>query len=190
MEADKGQNKGTETDNPFEETEDEQSTKILGREELKAKYTGKQLAKLVEGKTPLKLSTLERMSKDDLIDILLDIDTKKKTNNARASRSNGETDDILNFGLSTLQTIKMTRENDPTASLNEIALNMFRSSAVNKIDQARQNDAINNDKIQNLVFYISGGAILIDALIGFKNVPSLFQKLKGKFRKHGKSDTK
>lgn len=190
MEADKGQNKGAEFDNPFEETEEENQNANLGREELKAKYTGKQLAKLAEGKTPLKLSTLERMSKDDLIDIYLDIDTKKKSNNARASRSNGETDDILNFGISTLQSIKMAREGDPTANINQIALNMFKSSAVNKIDQARQNDAINNDKIQNVVFWLSGGALLVDALIGFKNVPSFYEKIKGKFKKNGKSDTK
>lgn len=191
METDNGQYKGTETDNPFEdEAEKTEANKSLGREELKAKYTGKQLADLVVGKTPLKLSTLQRMSKDDLIDIYLDIDTKKKSNNARASRSTGETEDILNFGLATLQSIKQARENDPTANINQIALNMFKSSAVKKIDDARQSEAISNDTLQNVIFYLAGGALVVDAVVGFKNVPSLFGKLKDKVKRKSANDTK
>jgi hypothetical protein len=185
MGTDNGTFKGNETElenNPFQD--DGKETK-LSRNELE-NYTIKQLVPLAKGKTHLKETTLSRLSKNELIDIILDIKDEPKSK-ARATRSESESDQIINFALDVLNGIKQSRNGN---EINPLAKEMFKKSAVNKVDEARADGVIDNNKFNNVIMYASAGALIVDSLIGFENIPSFFEKMRNKFSKKKSDDTK
>jgi len=185
MATDKGTFNGVEAEqNPFNEETSGNDTKLT-RAELE-NYTIKNLVPLAKGKTHLKETTLSRLSKAELIDIILDIKEQEPKSKARATRTQSESDNILDFALDTLQAIKIARNGN---EINPIAKDMFKKSAVQKVDEARADGTINNDKINTGIMIVSGVAIAIDSIIGFENVPTLWEKMKNKFSKK-KDDTK
>lgn len=181
MEENSGKTKGIEEENPF----DEEGECKLSRDEL-MKMTAKELAPLAKPKSSLTIKTLERRPKPFLCDIILDIHKEEDKPKARASQSTSESEDMISFALQTLEAMKQNRENQE-ATLHPIAKELFKSSAVNKVDEARADGSINTDKMNTAIFALSGTALVIDGLIGFDNVPKLFNKMKTKFKK---DDTK
>ncbi len=188
MDKDKGMDKGMEEQSPFDETETEQPK--LNRDILMDK-TGKDLAQMVfdKGLSKFKLSTLERISKPELCDMLLDIKKPDDKPKSRASNSTSKSDNMLDFALSTLQGIKQARTSQE-ATINPIALNMFKDSAINKIDEARADGKLNNDTMQNVIFTLSGAVIVFDTVIGFENAPKIWDKIKLKLFKKKDNGTK
>jgi hypothetical protein len=183
MNQDKGLDNNVEMEeNPFHKEEVENK---LTREEL-MKKTGKELAQMAQPKSRFKIKTLERLPKAELCDIILDITVDEKPK-ARASRTESESDNIINFAIDTLEAIKKSRGAN---GINPIAKEIFKSSAVNKVDEARADGNLSSEKFNNTLLVLSGVAITIDSIIGFENVPTLFQRLKAKLSKSKKDDTK
>ncbi len=177
-------NKSTDIKNPFE---DEKQDKKYNRNEL-MKLTGRELAKLAKPFSKFQITTLFGMSKSDLCDIILGLkkeDDKKPK--ARFTATKSESENIIDIALNTLLTIKKAREGE-NADINPIAHELFKSSAVSKVDQARASDTLSNDKINTAIFAISSAAILVDTLIGFDKVPGLFKKIRDKVKKKKVTD--
>ena len=170
--------KTNEIEDPFHE---EKSEKKYNRSEL-MKLTGRELAKLANPLSKFQLSTLYGMSKKDLCDIILGIkkeDDKKPK--ARFTSVKSDSENVIEIALNSLLAIKKARDGE-SAIINPIAHELFKSTAVSKVDKARANDNLNNDKISNIIFAISSAAILVDTLIGFNNIPILFRKIRDKFK--------
>ncbi len=177
-------NKSADIKNPFE---DEKQDKKYNRSEL-MKLTGRELAKLAKPFSKFQITTLSGMSKPDLCDIILGLkkeDDKKPK--ARFTATKSESENIIDLTLNTLLTIKKARDGD-NATINPIAHELFKSSAVSKVDKARASDTLNNDKINTAIFAISSAAILVDTLIGFDKVPGLFKKIRDKVKKKKSTD--
>lgn len=170
-----------EDGSPFKDMQTDKE--VISRVEL-MKLTAKELAKKAEPKSTLRLSTLEKLAKADLCDIILDIKKADDKPKARAERTQSESDNIINFALDILQNIKISREGQES-KINQIAKDIFKSSAISKVDEARAEGTLNNDTFNNLLMFGSGIAIVIDSVVGFNNIPTLFQKLKAKVK--GKS---
>lgn len=170
---------------PFEKEEVKVDGKLT-REQYKEKYTVAQLAKIAE---PMQkryaFSSLKGKSKDFLIDIILGIKKDEEINvhapKASHRGTSNESQDIVTMGLGVLQAFKQQREGEQ-ALLNPIAQELFISSAVAKVDEARAEGALKTDKFQTALLALSGTALVIDGVIGFENVPTIFSKLKTKLR--------
>ncbi len=183
-EIDKGNENGAEMEVPTFVNE-ASSDSSLTRADLEKK-TGKQLAKLahpLQKGNKVSLKTLEGKSKTYLIDIILGIEEEKEqTSKGRAPQNQSESADILDVALNVLHGIKMQREGEK-ASLNPIAAELFKNSAVNEVDKARAEGTLQTDKFNTLILCASGTALVVDGVIGFKNIPTLFNKLKSKLTK-------
>jgi hypothetical protein len=171
--------------NPFIEINGEKLT----RKELE-KIPNKDLAKMVKDRALSRFneSTLSRKSKTYNIDLLLGVRDEEEKPQARATQTQSESDMMIEFALNTLQGIKQSRESQESV-LNPIAKELFKSSAVAKVDEARANESFSTDKFNNILMYGAGAFLLIDSLVGIKNIPSVFSKLKNKMAKK-KNDTK
>ena len=167
--------------NPFEDEKVKENS--LNRVEL-MKLSGKELAKLAKPKSKLMYITLQKKSKSFLCDIILGIEKEDDKPKARATQNTSESDDILTFGINILESFKKARGE---AELNPIAKEMFKQSAVSKVDEARADGSINSQKFNNVILALSATALVVDGVIGFKNVPGVFSKLKSKFKRN---DTK
>lgn len=184
---DKGANSGME--NGFH---NEEETDVLNRNEL-MQLTGKQLAKKAAPYSTLKLITLEKKSKAELCDIILNKTDKKADEEkpaGRAARTSSETEQFIETALHMLSAIKQQRDGEP---LNAMATDVFKKQAVAYTDEKISNDEININKASTALFAISATAIVFDGVIGFKNAPTLFSKIKNKFFNRGKkqaNDTK
>lgn len=179
---------GAENEFPFEPKE-EQNKQSLTRDEL-LKKTGKQLAALAEPKSTFSLNTLKGFAKNRLVDIILGIEEEKAktTQEGRAPQGTNESEDIVSMGLSVLQAFKQQREGEQ-ALLNPIAQELFINSAVNSVDKARADGVLKTDKFNTTLLALSGSALVIDGVIGFENIPTLFSKVKAKFSKKTQEQT-
>ena len=164
----------------------EQETEVLNRNEL-MKLTGKELAKMAQPYSTLRLVSLERMSKAKLCDIILNKTDKKKEDdekpNARAARSTSETEQFIDTALTMLDMLKRNRDHEP---LNPVAKDIFKKQAVVYADEKIKNNELDVDKANTALFTLAGAAILYDGIIGFKNTPTLLNKIKNKFFNKGK----
>ncbi len=169
--------------------EAEENTSALNRNEL-MKLTGKELAKMAQPYSTLNLTSLQRMSKAKLCDIILNKTDKKRDQeekpHARTERTQSETEQFIETALVMLDVLKQNRDSEP---LNATAKEIFKKQAVVYADEKIKNNEMNVDKANTALFFISGAAILYDGVIGFKNTPALFNKIKKKyFNKSKKSD--
>lgn len=179
---------GNENDFPFEEKEEIKESKYT-RAELE-KLSNKDLAKIAE---PLQnrysFSSLKGRSKAYLIDIILGIKDEEEISinpsTAKAPHTTNESAELISFGLNVLNSFKQQRDGQ-NAELNPIAKELFKNSAVNSVDKARADGIIKTDKFNTLIMGLSGTALIIDGVIGFNNIPTLFQKLKNRINSKSK----
>ena len=179
---------GSENDFPFEEKEEIKESKYT-RSELE-KLSNKDLAKIAE---PLQnrysFSSLKGRSKAYLIDIILGIKDEEEISinpsTAKAPHTTNESAELISFGLNVLNSFKQQRDGQ-NAELNPIAKELFKNSAVNSVDKARADGIIKTDKFNTLIMGLSGTALIIDGVIGFNNIPTLFQKLKNRINSKSK----
>lgn len=168
--------------------ETEENSSALNRNEM-MKLTGKQLAKMAQPYSTLQLTSLERMSKAKLCDIILNKTDKKKDDeekpHARTARSESQTEQFINTALMLLDSFKTNRDGEP---LNATAKEVFKKQAIVYADEKVQAGEMNLDKSNNTLLYLSAGALLFDGLVGFKNSPALLAKIKNKFFKKKKAD--
>lgn len=155
------------------------------RAELELK-TGKELAKMAEPlQNKYSYSTLKGKSKPYLIDIILGITKEEDLQEqpkGRAPQSTNQSEEILNITLGLFQGFKQQREGED-AQLNPIATQMFKDSAITQVDKAQADGVLKFDKFNTAILGLSATALIIDGVIGFKNVPGLFSKLKSKLGK-------
>ncbi len=185
MQDNKQDNKLNNIEDPFEKN----SEKKYNRTEL-MKLTGKELAKIAEPFSKFKHTTLSGMGKPALCDIILGLkkDEDKKPR-ARSTSSKSESEAMIDLALETLLKIKKGREGDQ-AVINPIAHELFKTTAVSKVDNARTNNSLSNEKFNTAIFVASSAAVLVDTLIGFDKVPSLFKKIQNKIKKKNEADSK
>ncbi len=185
MQDNKQDNKLNNIEDPFEKN----SEKKYNRTEL-MKLTGKELAKIAEPFSKFKHTTLSGMGKPALCDIILGLkkDEDKKPK-ARSTLSKSESEAMIDLALETLLKIKKGREGDQ-AVINPIAHELFKTTAVSKVDNARTNNSLSNEKFNTAIFVASSAAVLVDTLIGFDKVPSLFKKIQNKIKKKNEADSK
>jgi len=159
----------------------------LNRNEL-MKLSGKELAKMAQPYSTKTLKSLEKTAKATLCDLIMAKSDKKPKDDkphARTAQTKSETENFISMSISMLDAMKRSRDDEP---LNTMVSDIFTKQAVAYADNKVANDEINIDKANTALFALAGGALLFDGLIGFKNAPTLFQKIKNKFFK--KADKK
>ena len=163
-----------------------EESEALNRNEL-MKLTGKELAKMAQPYSTLQLTSLERMAKAKLCDIILNKSDGKKEDepHARAARTESQTEQFINTALMLLDSFKTNRDGEP---LNATAKEVFKKQAVVYADEKVKAGEIDLDKSNNTLLYLSAGALLFDGLVGFKNSPALLAKIKNKFFSKKKAD--
>jgi hypothetical protein len=145
------------------------------------KLTGKELAKMAQPYSTKTLAVLEKTAKAKLCDLILAKEEKKpkeEKTHARAGRTTSETEQFIQTAVSLLDVMKRSRDEEP---LNAMAKDIFTKQAVVYADAKVAADEMNVDKANTALFAISASALLFDGLIGFKNAPTLFSKVKNKF---------
>ncbi|WP_345984313.1 hypothetical protein WCX49_06660 [Sulfurimonas sp. HSL-1656] len=156
----------------------EQHTSAFNRAELMEK-TGAELAQLAAPYSDKKLSTLERMSKAKLCDIIMKGGEEKGDDapKARAARTESETEQIINMGLTVLEAFKQNRDGKP---LNPLAREMFQKQAIIALDEQVQQDRVNLNTASKVMLFGAGAVVVIDGIFGLENSPALLSKLKNK----------
>lgn len=183
--TDSGVGTGTENEveNYFHEDTDADNGSALNRAEL-MKLTGRQLAPLAQPYSDKSLKTLEKTAKPTLCDLILNKGDKKaqdeKEPTARTGTAKSETETLIATAINMLEMIKRSRDDEP---LNPIAKDICTKQLIVYADEKVKSDEMNVDKANNLFLVLSTGALLYDGIIGFKNTPALFSKLKNKFFK-------
>jgi len=160
----------------------------LNRNEL-MELTGKQLAKMAQPYSTLQLNSLERMAKAKLCDIILNKTDKKKDDDkphARTARTESQSEQFISTALLMLDGFKTNRDGEP---LNATAKEIFKKQAIVYADEKVNSGEMDINKSSNALLFLSAGVLIFDGLIGFKNAPSLFQKVKNRFTKK-KDDSK
>jgi len=160
---------GTEIAYPFDE-ETEQKTDTTNRAELMQK-TGKELAKLAKPFTSLSETTLSKLSKAELCDIIISKgkERKEKPKNKDSSTA------IIDTFLGIIESIKTNRDKEP---LNTTAKQIFSSNAVAVVDRQIQEEKITSGGLNTTILILSGSFLLIDGVIGIKNIPGIYKKIK------------
>ena len=176
------------TQNEFPFVEDEaQKIEKPTRLELE-KLSNSKLAKMAEPmQKRYSFSSLKGRSKNYLIDIILGVKDESEigingnsiSNGAKAPQAKSESEELINYGLTLLNAIKQHREGQ-NAELNPIAKEMFKNSAIVEVDKARADGTIKTDKFNSLMLGLSGAFLVVDGVVGIKNIPTLFKKLKDK----------
>ena len=162
---------GTEIASPFiEEVEEKGATKK--RAELMQK-TGKELAKMAKPFTSLSETTLSKLSKAELCDIIISKgkDRKEKPKNKDSSTA------IVDTFLGIVESIKVNRDKEP---LNNTAKQIFSSNAVAVVDKQIQEEKITSGGLNTAILLLSGSFLLIDGIIGIKNIPAIYKRIKDK----------
>jgi len=179
-----GMDNAEEMETPFNEKMEDES-RAINRTELMQK-TAKELSILAMPYVALKESTLQKMAKSDLCDIILSKgqSKEKKESTARASRTQSDSEAIISTLLMMVESFKVKRENEP---LNAAAKEIFKNNAINIVDKKVDDETVSSHGVNTAVTVLTAGFLLVDGLIGLKNVPSFFSKIKSKFKKH---DTK
>lgn len=189
--TDKGAGKGApeEMENLLNEQE-AKSSNALNRNEL-MNLTGKELAKMAAPYSTLQLNSLERKSKPFLCDIILNKGESKSEDEeksyARTARSKSETEMFIDMTVNVLDNLKRSRDEEP---LNAMAKDVFTKQAVVYADEKVQSGEMNIDKANTAIFVISAAVLIYDGVVGFKNTPALFQKVKRKFFTKPKNEAK
>ncbi len=185
MQDNKQDNKLNNIEDPFEKN----SEKKYNRTEL-MKLTGKELAKIAEPFSKFKHTTLSGMGKPALCDIILGLKKEdEKKPKARSTSSKSESEVMIDLALDTLLKIKKVREGDQ-AVINPIAHELFKTTAVSKVDNMRANNSLSNDKFNTAIFIASSAAIFVDTIVGFDKVPGLFKKIQNRIKKKNEADSK
>ncbi len=158
---------------------EEMEHETLNRNEL-MELTAKQLAKMAQPYSTLQLNSLERMAKAKLCDIILKKSDKKKEDepHARTARTESQTEQFISTALLMLDGFKTNRDGEP---LNATAKEIFKKQAVVYADEKVSSGEMDINKSSNALLFLSAGVLVFDGLIGFKNAPGLFQKMKSKF---------
>lgn len=156
-----------------------QEQSSYNRAELMEK-TGAELAEMAAPYSTKKLSTLERMAKKDLCDIIMRGGEKKTEEGpkARAARTESETEQIINMGLSVLDAIKQSRDGK---MLNPLAVDIFKKQAVIALDDQVAQDRVNLNTASKVMLFGSAAVLLVDGIVGLHNSPTLLSKMKKKF---------
>jgi len=186
---DNAMNTATDNGNTDDMFQEETTHNELNRVEL-MNLTGKQLAKMAQPYSSKTLKVLEKTAKATLCDIILNKSENKPHEDkphARESRTKSQTESFIENAVSLLEVMKRQRDDEP---LNASAREIFTKQAVIYADQKATEGQMNVDKANTALFVISAGAILFDGLIGFKNSPTLFKKIKNKFFPQGKREIK
>jgi hypothetical protein len=185
--ADSGVSNGTVPPHPMD-NEENKKAQTLNRAELEKK-TGKELAQIVHanGYSKKKLITLEKMAKADLITIIFqksDTPSEESGPKARAPRKQSEVESTIEMALGFLNHIKMQREQEP---INAYAMEQVKTGAVAYLDNAMANNEVSSKSIGTIGVVAVALFVIVDGLVGIKNIPTLFQTVKQKLlaRKHG-----
>ncbi|MDX1808304.1 MAG: hypothetical protein R3331_02065 [Sulfurospirillaceae bacterium] len=175
-EAVDGTDNGVERNIPFEEMGN--STEGITRTELMEK-TGKELAKMALPYTTWKESTLSKLSKPELCDIILTKGANKEQQEprARAARATSDSEAIIETFLAIAESFKLKREKEP---LNATAKQIFKNNAVNLVDKKVEEETLSSHGVNVTVAFIAGTFLAIDGLIGLANIPTFFSKIKSK----------
>ncbi len=184
MQDNKQNDKLNNIEDPFKEN----SEKKYNRTEL-MKLPGKELAKMAEPFSKFKRTTLAGMGKPALCDIILGLKKEDEKPKARSTSSKSESEVMIDLALETLLKIKKGRDGDQ-AAINPIAHELFKTTAISKVDNARANNSLTNDKFNTAIFVASSAAILVDTIIGFNKVPGLFKKIQNRIKKKNEADSK
>lgn len=140
--------------------------------------TGKELAKMALPYTTLKDTTLSKLSKAELCDIILS-KGKSKEGGTTKKKTQSESEAIINSFLSILETVKMRRENEP---LNPTAKQIFFNNATAVVDEKIQDETITSGRINNVVLALTGAFLVLDGAVGIANIPKAFGKIKEKIK--------
>ena len=191
---DKGVNDGVDSGadtGAFEEAAEalhgSEPKQALNRNELMQK-TGKELAKMAAPYSELQLNTLERKSKAELCDIILNrgSEAKEEKTHARAGRTESQTEQFITGLLMALDVMKQNRDGEP---LHPVAKQIFNKQAIVYADEKIKKDELDVNKANNFLLYGVGAFLLFDAVVGVKNSPALLAKAKNLFQKRKKGDT-
>lgn len=153
----------------------------LDRQAMKDKYTVAKLAEMAKPYSKMAMSTLKGYDKDKLIDIIQSKGEEKKTEEpkARATRSKGEFEQMVDMGIALLDAFKMKRDGEPNPMMLK---ELVKSQIIMKADEAKQEGTFDQDKASNLVF--AGGIIALTvSTIGVDRIMDTGKKLFQKFSK-------
>jgi hypothetical protein len=167
----------------FEELHGEQpESSALNRNEL-MQLTGKELAKMAAPYSELRLNTLERKPKAELCDIIMQQgqpQEKDEKPNARAARTESQTEQFINGVLNVLDVLKQNRDGE---QLHPVAKQIFQKQAIAYTDEKIQSGDVDINKTSNLMLYGVTAYLLFDGLVGVKNSPTLFRRARNFFQK-------
>jgi len=161
--------------------EDVEKPKNLSREELK-KLTVKKLAQMAKPYSKSTINTLERHPKEKLIDILQSKGEKQKDEEpkARATRSKGEFEQMVDMGLALLDAYKMKRDEEPNPMMIK---ELVKSQVIMKADEAKAEGKFDQQKVSNIML-IGSIAVLTVSTIGVDRImgtgKKIFEKIKKK----------
>ena len=172
-----------DVENIFHEDINSSDGTALNRNEL-MKLTGKKLARMAQPYSSKTLKVLEKTAKATLCDLIMSKSEKKpqeeNKTHARTGTAKSESENFIHMAVSMLDAMKRSRDEEP---LNAMVTDIFTKQAVVYADEKVANDEMNINKANTALFAIAGGALLFDGLVGFRNAPTLFSKLKNKFFK-------
>lgn len=154
-------------------------TSSLNRVEL-MELSGKDLAAMALPYSSKKISTLERMAKADLCDIIMNGREAPKDDapKSRAARTQSQTEELVDIIIGFLDAIKRARDDEP---LNPLAVDIVRKQAVIKVDEKVKSEQLDINTASNVMLFGAGAFLLFDAFYGVSNSPTLLHGMKKKF---------
>jgi hypothetical protein len=143
--------------------------------------TAKQLAVIASQYINASPETIVKWSKKDIIKVIQNKGYDKEAK-ARPAQSKTDTQNLVNSILDFLESVKFEREEK---RLYKPLKEVFTNNSVNIIDEKTQGADMHG--ASKVIVIVTGSLILIDSLIGFKNLSGFIKKIKAKF---SKEDTK
>lgn len=165
-------------ENPFLEAEKEESTETDG--ENLSNLTLKELAILALPYSHRSITTLERLSRAELIKIIKD---QKDDSSREAKTLDNDLGDLLEVFIGVMGEIKQNRHEKP---LNPLFIKLAKSQS-RKLSELFIKIGVSGGILAWVVLFVAFCLIIFDALYDVKNLPNLFGSSK-KNTKEGEND--
>jgi hypothetical protein len=138
-----------------------------------------ELAVLAAQYVELTETTLKKnFKKAEIINIILNNGLDKKRKSGSGRKADGDNaNSIIDMLLEILDNVKTDRDKKP---LNKYAKKLFRTNAINIIDSKLENAEQSAHTASYVILMGAGALLVIEALIGFKNIPTLLKRWKDK----------
>ena len=135
--------------------------------------TARQLSEIASNYINASPETIQKWAKKDIIKVIQNKGYDKEAK-PRASQTKTDAQNLINGVVDFLDAIKFEREEK---KLYKPLKDVFTNNSVNVLDEKINDGSLGLNGANKIIIAVTGGLLLFDALVGFKNIKEFYKKV-------------